>query len=75
MIDEGVPVQNEKFRWDAESLKDLSTAIQQIRLGQEDPPRPPGKPMLKWIKENIFLGYGPSEEQIRKKLLSMKFFN
>ena len=75
MVDDGIPVQNDKFRWDADSLKDLSTAIQQIRQNKEDPPRPPGKPILKWMKENVFLGCSPSEDQIRRKLLSMKCFH
>ena len=72
LVQLGIPVQQSKYKWNAVDRGRLNAALQLLATNQEQPPRPPGKSPVTWIKEDIFPGYGPSEEQIRKMLFSLK---
>ena len=71
----GVPVNKDKFKWSSSAVKDLEQIVKLLSKNQENPPRPKGKSVFKYIKEKICSGLGPSEEQIKKKLHSMNYFS
>lgn len=73
LIQQGVPVQQAKYRWNAVDKSKLNAALRLLGSNQEQPPRPPGKSPVTWLKEEIFSGFGPSEDQIRKMLLNFRF--
>ena len=74
LIEQGIPVHQSKYKWNAADKTRLKAALQLLAANQEQPPRPPGKSPITWLKEEVFSGFGPSEEQIRKMLLNMKSY-
>ena len=73
LVEEGVPVQEGKYRWTAADKTKLNAAIRSLATNEEQPPRPPGKSPVTWLREEIFTGFGPTEEQIRRMLLNLRF--
>ena len=75
LIERGVPVRDDKYKWTVADLQSLKEVALKMRTNSENPPRPPTKSILKYIKENAFRGFGPSEDQIRRKLQLLRYFN
>ena len=67
-----IPVNLDKFRWTAKAISEMMAVVKELNENKSN--RPPTKSALKYIKENICGGCGPSEEQIRKKLHTATYF-
>lgn len=75
LIDQGVPVRQDKYSWSGTDIQKLKDSVLKLQKNTENPPRPPTKSVLKYIRENVFPGFGPSEDQIRRKLMALRYFN
>ena len=73
LIAQGVPLDQRKYKWTAEDKETLKNAVHLLANNTEQPPCPPGKSHIKWLKEERFSGYGPSEDQIRQMLMNLRF--
>ena len=51
LIESGIPVNLDKFKWNAKAIRELSDIT--CKLAENKANNPPGKSVLKFIKENI----------------------
>ena len=75
LINQGVPLREEKYKWTNADRQRLIEVALSLKNNTENPPRPPTKPVIKYIRENVFgSGFGPTDDQIRKELEPLRYY-
>ena len=75
LIRQGVPLREERYKWTEGDVKRLTEVALKLKSNTEEPTRPPTKPVIKYIRENVFgAAYGPTDDHIRKKLEPLRYY-